>query len=158
MITERTETRQRRREAPRGIPICSKCNRENDRPAQRYCMLCHAAYMRDWRKTHPLSEEGKKRDNARSYAKEYKKRGILTQSPCRVCGDKQSEMHHPDHELPLVVVWLCRKCHLAWHSFWREIAAEAWAFWDAKARTPEIVATNDAQNKRETNAAFREAS
>src|SRR4051812_46777027 len=94
---------------PRGIPICNRCNKENDRQAQRYCRDCHAEYMREWRKTHPMGDGQAQRDKARSFAKEYLKRGHLTQEPCRVCGDKNSQMHHPDHELPLMVVWLCRK-------------------------------------------------
>lgn len=117
----------------RGILICSKCSKENDRPNQRYCKACHAAYMSEWRVTHPLNAAHKRRDIARSYAKEYRKRGKLIPEPCRICGAK-AEMHHPDHELPLIVVWLCRRCHLDWHSFWRFVSLEAWAFWDTKAK------------------------
>lgn len=123
-----------RQNPPRGIPICARCNRENDRPAQRYCLDCHAAYMRDWRKTHPLFGGARMRDSARSYAKEYRKRDHLQKEPCRVCGDANTEMHHPDHELPLMVVWLCRRCHLAWHSFWRQAVTEVWVFWENMSR------------------------
>jgi len=48
--------------------------------------------------------------------------GVLKKLPCRVCGAENSQMHHPDYEQPLLVVWLCRKCHaeehakLKWHS------------------------------------------
>jgi hypothetical protein len=90
--------------------------------------------MREWRKTHPLDGEAKKRDASRSYAGEYLKRGKLKAESCQVCGSPHAEMHHPDHELPLQVAWLCRDHHLAWHEFWREISAEAWAFWSDKMR------------------------
>jgi len=126
-------------EPPRAIPICSRCSKENDRPEQRYCAACHATYMREWRKTHRLSGEARKRDNARSHANYYKQCGVLTPEPCRICGASETEMHHPDHELPLVVVWLCRKCHLSWHAFWRSVVLEAWAFWDRTSRDAEAV-------------------
>ncbi|HXJ57986.1 MAG TPA: hypothetical protein VNU68_15125 [Verrucomicrobiae bacterium] len=114
--------------------ICSACGGEHERLNQRYCSPCHASYMREWRKTHPLGIEQKKRDAARSYANVYKRRGVLSRTPCEICGDVNSEMHHPDHELPLVVVWLCWSCHLDWHAIFREIAADAWSFWQAKAK------------------------
>lgn len=74
----------------------------------------HAAYMREWRKTHPLTPEQKKKDNCRSYANVYKKRGKLIPQPCE-CGSTNVEMHHVDYDKPLQVVWMCRKCHLEHH-------------------------------------------
>lgn len=75
-----------------------------------------AAYMREWRKTHPLNAEQKRKDNARSYAKEYLKRGRLMREPCFVCDAVEAEMHHPDYDEPLKIVWLCRKHHLHLHA------------------------------------------
>ena len=80
-----------------------------------YCLTCHAAYQRNWRKTHPLSPEAKKRDIARSYAGTYKRRGRLVPQPCISCSATQSQMHHPDYSQPLAVQWLCRPCHLQLH-------------------------------------------
>lgn len=107
---------------------CSKCRIEHN-GSHRYCAPCFAAYQREWRKTHPLSEESRKRDNCRSYASVYKRRGILRQNPCEHCGDPKSQMHHIDHELPLDVTWLCRPCHLAWHSHWRNVIRETFLAW-----------------------------
>jgi hypothetical protein len=71
--------------------------------------------MREWRKTNHLTPEQRLKDNARSYANTYKKRGKLIQEPCADCGSQKSEMHHPDYTKPLLVIWLCRVCHLKCH-------------------------------------------
>lgn len=62
-----------------------------------------------------LSPEQRAKDNARSYAGVYKRRGVLVPKPCEECGEPDSEMHHPDYSKPLEVVWLCRPCHHALH-------------------------------------------
>lgn len=100
------------------IKICGKCkiNPRKNFGKDRYCLKCHRDYVKEWRKTHPLNEEQKKRDIARSYAYVYLKRGKLKKEPCTTCGDKKSQMHHPDYNFPLDVIWLCRKCHLKIHA------------------------------------------
>ena len=55
--------------------------------------------MREWRKTHRLTEEQRLKDIARSYANVYKRRGLLFQEDCRVCGSPDSQMHHADYAL-----------------------------------------------------------
>lgn len=88
-------------------------------PGQRYCKACHAAYMREWRKDHPLTGQARLRHNARKYAHTYKSRGHITPKPCEVCGTKQGlEMHHDDYRKPLLVRWFCREHHLAHHDGW----------------------------------------
>lgn len=72
--------------------------------------------MRDWRKSHPLTAEQRRRDNARSYAGVYLRRGKLSKEPCMKCGSMFSQMHHPDYDKPLFVQWLCRKCHMDEHA------------------------------------------
>lgn len=119
--------------------ICSKCRKLHCNRG-RYCLPCHAAYMRKWRKTHPLNEEHKKRDNARSIASVYKRRGLLVPMPCQSCGNNQAEMHHPDHELPRHVIWLCRPCHLGWHARWRQLVKDAFASWIKEQREKHKIA------------------
>ena len=72
--------------------------------------------MREWRKTHPLTPEQKRRSNARSYANVYERRGILVKEPCEVCGSHETEKHHDDYDKPLEVRWLCRQHHLEHHN------------------------------------------
>lgn len=93
--------------------ICSICGTKHDRIGQRYCCDCHAAYMREWRKTHDLNAVQRQKDIARSYAGVYKRRGKLVPQPCW-CG-APAEMHHGDYTHPIDVKWLCREHHLALH-------------------------------------------
>jgi hypothetical protein len=64
----------------------------------------------EWLKSHP--ERAKVRD-AVKYAM---KTGKLVRQPCFVCGDQQSETHHPDYSRPLDVVWLCKPHHIQLHN------------------------------------------
>jgi len=70
--------------------------------------------MREWRKTHALTEEQRLKDIARSYANVYLARGKIERGTCIVCGEP-AQMHHPDYAQPLAVVWLCREHHLLLH-------------------------------------------
>lgn len=101
--------------------VCSSCGEPHARDGQRYCVKCHDAYMRNWRKDHPLTPEQRVKDRARSLAGVYKRRGLIKQKPCCKCGSEDSQMHHPDYGKPLTVEWMCRDCHLAHHE---ELKAE----------------------------------
>lgn len=97
---------------------CSSCGGDlGDRHGkQRYCKACHAKHMRETRPKHTeLSQEARKKANARAYAKEYLKRGKIKKEPCSECGSQESQMHHEDYDKPLEVIWLCRKHHLELH-------------------------------------------
>ena len=39
------------------------------------------------------------------------KKGLISKSPCEVCGEAKVEAHHEDYTQPLKVRWLCRKHH-----------------------------------------------
>lgn len=71
--------------------------------------------MREWRKTHRLTGEARRKMNARSYANVYLRRGKIERKPCSECKSPKAQMHHEDYSKPLDVEWLCRRCHLAHH-------------------------------------------
>ncbi len=93
---------------------CSRCE-NNAPPNRKYCLNCHAKYMREWRKTHPLSKEQKLKNKCRSYSGVYLKRGKIKKENYAVCGSEKSQIHHEDYSNPLNIIWLCRKHHLEHH-------------------------------------------
>ena len=95
------------------MPKCSRCP-DRARPGQRLCGRCHAAYMREWRKTHPLTGEALRRARVRAYTKVYVRRGKIPRQPCEVCGE-QAEVHHTNYDTPFSIRWLCREHHLELH-------------------------------------------
>ena len=95
------------------MKFCNRCKTPHERK-HRYCLSCHAMYMREWRRTHYLTLEQKKKRNTRSYANTYLKRGKLFKQPCEVCGGN-AQIHHPDYTKPLEIKWLCRRHHLDLH-------------------------------------------
>jgi hypothetical protein len=84
---------------------------------QRYCRSCHAAYMRDWRPTHPLEGSARVRDIARSTLNMAVQRHRIERMPCEVCGAQPAEGHHWHgyKGFELDVQWLCRPHHLKVH-------------------------------------------
>lgn len=99
---------------------CGKCGKPkeiNRIGKQSYCKSCHAEYMRTNRPKHSqLTDEQKKKANARAYVKVYLERGKIEKKPCEICDDNKSEAHHEDYNKPLDVKWLCRKHHLELHN------------------------------------------
>lgn len=71
--------------------------------------------MREWRKTHPLNDVQRAKDNCRSYANVYKRRGKIEPQLCEVCGTAVVQMHHDDYNKPLAVRWLCFEHHHEHH-------------------------------------------
>lgn len=63
----------------------------------------------------PLTGDAAQRQRARDVARVAKRRGYLIPQPCADCGAPHTEMHHPDYDKPLEVIWLCRPHHLARH-------------------------------------------
>ena len=98
---------------PRKISRKCRCGKPR-RPGQKDCLACHAAAQRRYRQSHPLTDEQRRKDNARSYAGVYLRRGKITKKPCEVCG-LAAEMHHDDYDQPLRIRWLCREHHLHHH-------------------------------------------
>lgn len=52
-----------------------------------------------------------KRHNARARVARAVKMGKLAHLACEICGNFLSQAHHADYDMPLAVVWLCRKHH-----------------------------------------------
>jgi hypothetical protein len=84
-----------------------------------------AEYRRAWKEAHPGYMSQKKREwlqanpDRRRFMDRYKyavKTGKLVRWPCEVCGEQESDGHHPDYSRPLVVVWLCKQHHREVHS------------------------------------------
>lgn len=102
-------------------PRCSKCHKPNERFPRRYCLDCHAEYMRGNRTKYvDFTPDQKRKADCRSYSKALEERGILIRQPCENCSDPEVERHHEDYDDPYNVTWLCRVCHLNLHDAERE--------------------------------------
>jgi hypothetical protein len=62
-----------------------------------------------WRREHP------KQVWAQQCLRSALKRGLVIQEACKVCGNPETEAHHPDYDKPMAVDWLCRPHHKAEH-------------------------------------------
>lgn len=104
-----------------GKGLCGKCGEPLDvkvyhaKRRSRRCKACHAAHMRASRKRNEMTPEQRLKDNARSKAGVYLRRGKIKREPCKACGAEKAQMHHHDYSKPYEVEWLCRPCHLAEH-------------------------------------------
>ncbi len=79
---------------------------------QAYCLACHAAYMRNWRTTHEINDDQRRKDIARSTVAVYLKRGKIQKSPCACCGSADVKARILDYADPLnSVEWLCAVSH-----------------------------------------------
>ena len=58
-------------------------------------------------------EERKNRIKGYNYVRQGRgKRGKPQDSRCESCGEvRRLEGHHPSHDLPKIVLWVCRRCH-----------------------------------------------
>lgn len=74
--------------------------------------------MRDWPRD--KAEQGAV---ITAVARAVKRGDLVKPKECSWCGatDQPIEGHHPDYDRPLMVVWICRRCHKAHH---REYAIE----------------------------------
>lgn len=99
--------------------VCWKCGKlleENRIGKNAYCLLCHRGIVGvNPTKYSDLSDEQKKKANARSVLKMALRRGTLWRKPCEVCSHYETQAHHDDYDKPLEVRWLCEKHHLKHH-------------------------------------------
>jgi hypothetical protein len=96
---------------------CSKCGGPRNRPGQRYCLRCHAAYMRANRPRHSeMAPAARAKANVRRHTNSLIDRGHIVRDPCESCGAEPAEAHHLDYRNPWDIRFLCRSCHLAVHA------------------------------------------
>ena len=55
------------------------------------------------------------KEKARRLVYYYIRKGLIKRGTCKKCGAKKTDAHHEDYSKPLVVSWLCRKCHAETH-------------------------------------------
>jgi len=118
---------------------CKKCGKRCKRnsPAQKFCEDC----SNNWHYDYNRNPEVQKRRNAnwRKYrnpinhnlrAKNYQKRHpdkvkagatarykikIPKGTTCFFCDNLAEERHHPDYSKPLIILFVCKKCHIKIH-------------------------------------------
>lgn len=91
---------------------CPNCSNESS-ASHRYCRECKNEYMREWRKSHGMTENQKKQSRATSMVRAYVKRYKIKPLPCAVCGTTERlEAHHENYDHPLSVIWLCHEDHV----------------------------------------------
>lgn len=61
-----------------------------------------------------LNPEANRKQKARKKAQRALLNGVIFKHDCS-CGSTESQMHHPDYDKPLEVVWYCKKCHDDFH-------------------------------------------
>jgi hypothetical protein len=69
-----------------------------------------------WRARNPIA------DWAHSATRSAIRRGLLQRQDCAVCGDPDTDAHHPDHSNPLNVIFLCRRHHKDLHKRLAEVS------------------------------------
>ena len=71
-----------------------------------------AEKMRQYRENPEL----KLRFDARRIARNAYRKGLLKEQPCALCNCPDVQKHHPDYSKPLLIVWVCFKCHQKLHA------------------------------------------
>lgn len=88
----------------------------------------------------PAQRQHKQRVRALDYHR-TKQRG-LRKPECEVCGSKPAQCHHIDYSDPERRMWLCSKCHGAYHSQFGKPAPADWMA-DIRAAMRRIVAQRE---------------
>jgi ribosomal protein S27AE len=67
------------------------------------------------RKLYRLRPDVKLKDSARTLLNHKIRSGEIERKPCSICGNSKTEAHHFDYSQPLLITWLCTKCHAKIH-------------------------------------------
>lgn len=129
-----------------GKPISEFYNSKRD-GHQSHCKVCHnavnkeyndrtnyqAVYQRQYSQRPYVIEQRRSskaryrerldvkiKNLARTYTNHLIRAGKLQRESCAFCGDGVGEAHHTDYTQPLLIVWLCAKCHWALHNSFKE--------------------------------------
>jgi len=116
--------------------------RRSDGRVRSECAPCYRKYMHEYRSTRLLSARAAQAKWSKTHAKQiakkktlryrtdpqYRKKVVarsllcsavkrnhIKRLPCEECGNEKSHGHHEDYNKPLVVRWLCQRCHLREH-------------------------------------------
>jgi hypothetical protein len=94
-------------------------------PNSAWCRCCRNAHFREYRfqkrfeafqkRYRAAKTEAERKRLGRQFSSLAKAAGRILPQPCARCGAKKAEMHHGDYGEPLVVTWLCHRCHMRLH-------------------------------------------
>lgn len=113
-----------------GKPSCPQCGGDYSRVVEsrpsaehagsfrrrRRCLSCQWVFTTLEVSASELANiERLRRVRARWRVREAVSRGLLTRQPCESCGEAKVHAHHEDYAQPLLVRWLCGRCHREVH-------------------------------------------
>jgi ribosomal protein S27AE len=67
------------------------------------------------KRTSEYKKANRERVRANAAVKRAVDKGLLSRLSCEQCGNKNTVGHHDDYSKPLVVRWLCQRCHMKHH-------------------------------------------
>jgi len=98
---------------------CKKCQREygknNYEKYVKEYQKNNRELLNRWYRKYFSKEDKNKLKKCRAKLFWAIKSNKITRGECEVCGQKNTEAHHPDYDKPLDVIWLCKKHHTLIH-------------------------------------------
>lgn len=101
--------------------LCSHCKSQPKAKGHNYCRSCRNSAWRIWLSKNGGSwryglKRGKQQHMvARAYVNHLIRYGVISPSPCEICGRLEVQAHHSDYNQPLNIRWLCCEHHRALH-------------------------------------------
>ena len=92
---------------------CKDCQREENRIYNRTPK--RRKYNAEIQKRQRRTPRENIKKLARLYTYYQMKAGKIARESCAVCGEQQGEAHHKDYNEPILIVWLCKRCHARVH-------------------------------------------